>query len=578
MKKVFPAALIVVVSAVLLQVGYWYGQRSAGKAANPVKEVLYYVDPMNPAHTSTEPGLAPCGMKMEPVYAAAGRVSARNSGVDIASRGAVFVSPDKQQLVGIRVDAVEKGPLAHRIRTLGRVVPDEDRTYRLNIITDGIVRDLFNSSTGSLVQKNERLATYFSREFLAAEQAFFYALNTFDRLKATEDKPDPDFPAQALSLSNSQLQSATENLETLGMAKLQIEELAKTRQYMREIDVYAPATGIILQRNISPGQRIERGAELFRLADLGRVWVMADLFETDGRFFLPGSTALVRLPHQSAPFHAMVSNVPPQFDPVARTLKIRLEVDNPDFTLRPDMFVDVEFTAAVQEAVSVPTDALMDSGARKVVYVSLGDGYFEPRDVRTGWRTSERIEILEGLLPGEMVVVSGNFLLDSESRMKLARAGLSGKTGICPSCGMPVQESRAKAEGRVAEHEGKTYLFCSDACKRQFEEGKPAAMRPVSHDRSHQAEAKPAPVKEHESFQLCPVCLMRVRVTKAEALGRFMEHSGLRLHFCSDICKEEFSAHPQLYPARTREGAVRSGNAHQSRFRGAANGAGEGGA
>ena len=166
---------------------------------------------------------------------------------------------------------------------------------------------------------------------------------------------------------------------------------------------------------------------------------------------------------------ATVSEVLPEFDPATLTLKVRLEMDNPKFALRPGMFVDVEFPINMPPTVNVPVDAIMDSGLKKTVFVDRGNGYFEPRRVKTGWRLGDRVEIIEGLEPGERIVVSGNFLIDSESRMKLAAAGMFGEVTKDPVCGLNVDESKAKAAGFPSTFKDQTYYFCSEGCKQHFE-------------------------------------------------------------------------------------------------------------
>lgn len=576
MKRVLAGILLCALPAGIFLAGFWYGHGAPGGRPEEKRKILYYVDPMNPAHTSDEPCLAPCGMPMEPVYEDGGRAAGGGGGNTASSPGSVRIDAEKRQIVGIRTEAVEKAPFHYTIRTSGRVVPNEDRVYRISTVTDGIVRNLYRSSTGTLVMKDERLASFYSREFLSAQQAYFYALRTFERLKPTEDEPDPDQPEQEFSLTNSQLESAIENLETLGMGRRQIEELAESRQYTREIYVQAPATGLVLQRNISPGQRFEKNTEFFRLADLSSVWVLADLFEQEAGVIKPGLMARVRLPHQGKSFEAMVSDVPPLFDPASRTLKLRLEVENPSYDLRPDMFVDVEFVAAMPEAVSVPVDAVIDSGLHRIVYMDLGDGYFEPRQVETGWRKGQRIEVVHGLSPGDRIVVTGNFLIDSESRMKLARSSLARGTGKCPSCGMEVLEAKAKAENRLVELKGMKLYFCSDECMKQFGVGGDTAGKP-SGDQSgkgmqmavHRHEEKndepgkgesPPPAHSEsahkpagngaESFDRCPVCSSLVRVSKAAAAGRTVEMEGKVQHFCSDFCMKRFRENPERYGAK----------------------------
>jgi YHS domain-containing protein len=157
----------------------------------------------------------------------------------------------------------------------------------------------------------------------------------------------------------------------------------------------------------------------------------------------------------------------PQFDPATRTLKVRLEAANPGFILRPDMFVDVEYPISLPAALTVPTEAILDTGLYRTVFVDVGDGYFEPRHIETGWRMGDRVEITKGLMEGERIVVSGNFLIDSESRLRTAAMGLRDNAVEDPVCGMQVDP--VKAGGQKSEYKGKTYYFCSELCKSRFD-------------------------------------------------------------------------------------------------------------
>ena len=164
-----------------------------------------------------------------------------------------------------------------------------------------------------------------------------------------------------------------------------------------------------------------------------------------------------------------MSTVLPQFDPATRTLKVRLEADNPGYVLRPDMFVDVELPVTFPPAIVVPAAAVLDLGMRKTVFVARGDGFFEPRQVETGWRFGNRVEIVKGLDPGERIVVSGNFLIDSESRMELAASGKYGTLARDPVCGSDVAVKKAEKTGRASVYKGKLYYFSSAECKQQFD-------------------------------------------------------------------------------------------------------------
>ena len=371
-KPIYLIAFLVILTAFLA--GSWYGSRKTGQSgpANG-RRILHYVDPMNPAHTSPEPGLAPCGMKMEPVYADREGQEAPPANLP---PGAVKVTSQKQQLIGVRLGVVEKAPFKHTLRALGRVAVDETRIYRLNAFVDGWILKVFNNSTGSLVMKDEPLASFYSRDFITAEQAYFYALSTLDRLKTGDQLIE-----NQLIATSAQIRGAEENLENLGMSKSQIKELARTRRLTQDILISAPVTSFVLTRNVSPGQKISRNDDLYKLADLSHVWIMADLYDNEAKYAQPGAKVRVIPPKENKTLWARVSDILPQVDPVTRTFKVRLEADNLDYTLRPDMFVDLEFPVNLPAAVTVPADAIIDTGLKKTVLVDRGNGYFEPREV-----------------------------------------------------------------------------------------------------------------------------------------------------------------------------------------------------
>jgi YHS domain-containing protein len=355
-------------------------------------------------------------------------------------------------------------------------------------------------------------------------------------------------------------------LKNLGMGDLQIDELVHTRKFMEDVNIVSPAAAFILVRNVSPGQRFDKGTELFRLADLSRVWILTDVFERDVPLVESGKLARVTVPGRKEAFEATVSQALPQFDNVTRTLKLRLEADNPGFALKPDMFVDVEFAVSLPETLVVPADAVLDAGLRKTVFVDRGNGCFEPRPVETGWRLGESVEIARGLMPGERIVVSGNFLLDSESRMKLAAAGVHGTPTTDPVCGMAVDESKARAASLTSEHAGGTIFFCGDGCKKQFDAepgrylNKPVAAA-ATHASTESHTASPGAAKAHDSpvpmkteptgpterRSKDPVCNMQVEEAEARSAGRFSRHEGREIFFCSEPCKQRFDKDPAQF-------------------------------
>jgi RND family efflux transporter MFP subunit len=418
---------------------------------------------MHPEYKSDHAGDCPsCGMRLEPVYAgAAGKRGTSRAGL-------VEVTAAQQQLIGVRTGIVERSSGSNALRVSGRIAPDDSRVYRIVAATDGWVRELGRNPAGALVRPNEVLASYFVRDLVSAQQNYLYAYQT----NAVAQQPNvvPQRNSAALNL-----RLALDALRSLGMTDAEIEELQQKGQPSAEMHLYAPAAGLVLARNISSGQRFEKGAELYRIADLSHVWVVADIFEKDRDLLTPGSIAAVR--YRGREFRARMSDFLPQFDPQSRTLKTRFEADNPGYALRPDMFVDLELQVNMPAGVTVPSDAIIDSGLRKTVYVDRGEGFFEPRLVKTGWRIGDRVSITEGLNPGERIVVSGNFLIDSESRMKTAAAApvnappANTVTRAAPTkdpvCGMEV-DAKAPQLIQVRFH-GRSYAFCSSKCKHDFE-------------------------------------------------------------------------------------------------------------
>ena len=380
--------------------------------------------------------------------------------------GTVRVTPDKQQMIGVRTGVVEKASVKHFIRTVGRVAPDEKRVYRLVAGIDGWIRETYNNDTGTLVKKDERLASFYSPQFRAAQIAYLSLLGSGeDRFQAGGRQALA--PSQQASVS---FQTVIDALESLGMSQQQMKELAETRQITDRVFIVAPVTGFIIARNVSPGQRFDKGTEWYRLADLSKVWILADLYGMEARHFRPGMNVKVSLPDQGKTFQTQVSNVLPQFDPSTRTLKLRLEVDNPGFTLRPDMFVDVELPVQMPPAITVPADAILDSGLKKTVFVDRGNGFFEPRQVKTGWRLGDRVEILQGLAAGERIALSGTFLLDSESRMEQAAAGMSGSLAKDPVSGLDISIRKAEKAGLKSTYQQKVYYFASGENRARFDQ------------------------------------------------------------------------------------------------------------
>jgi Cu(I)/Ag(I) efflux system membrane fusion protein len=333
--------------------------------------------------------------------------------------GTVRISEANRKRMGIHLETVERKSHKQIIRLLGRVTADETRIYRINAAVEGWIRDVTEVTTGSRVGRDRVLAWFYSPEFLSAQQAYIYALSSMDRFQASRKEPTAQ-----IALTRLNIQQYKDSLRNLGMSDIQIEQIGETRQYTESIEIRAPAGGFVTFRNITKGLRFEKGTELFRIVDLSRIWILADVYENDIGGIRPGTNVKVILKQQQKVIPARVSDILPQFDAATRTMKVRLEAENPGFVLRPDMFVDLVFPLETSEALTVPAEAVIDSGLRKTVYVESGRDFLQPREIETGRRYGNRVEIVRGLVPGERIVVSGNFLIDAESKMDLALTGM----------------------------------------------------------------------------------------------------------------------------------------------------------
>jgi membrane fusion protein, copper/silver efflux system len=369
---------------------------------------LYYMDPMHPAYRSDRPGKAPdCGMDLVPVYA-----DARAVPPSVSSPGILRLTPDQEEAASLETETVQTAPAAHAVRTVGRVQPDESLTYRVTAGVDGWVRRVFSDRTGTHVRRGETLSSFFSRDISGPQQAYLYALDAYERLQRT---PSP--PGDQLTLATQQLARTRDNLQFLGMGQAQIEELGRTRHEVVDFNLTAPADGLILERHVAVGQRFMKGDLLYRLANLERVAVLADVHPGDAASLGGNGTARITL-DGLPPLDAKIAAAPPQFDEQGRIGKLRLDVDNSGRRLVPGMIVNVALDLPARSAITVHADAIIDSGSTTRVFIALGNGRYQLREVETGWQEGDRVEIRSGLEAGQRVVTAGAFLLDSESRMK----------------------------------------------------------------------------------------------------------------------------------------------------------------
>lgn len=410
------------------------------------RKVLYWVDPMHPAYKSDKPGTAPdCGMELEPVYADGGDAAthgAEHKGYpdnpSAMPAGTVEITPEKQQLIGVKYGEVEKHGGARTIRALGKVTADETRIQHIHTKIEGWIDQVFVDYIGQLVRKGQPLLTLYSPEMLASQRELLLAA------KAAETMKDNPLPA-AFDQSQSLLQAARRRLELWDLSDAQIEQVLKSGQPIKNVTLYSPIAGYVTDRKAFPQLKVAPETDLYTIVDLSRVWIMADVFESDAPDIRMGAQARVSL--QAIPgrtFLARIDNIQPQVDPATRTLKVRLDMENPGLLFKPDMYANVDFQVNIPAEITVPAEAVLDSGERKTVFVDRGNGFLEPRRVTTGEHIGDRVQILSGLTGGERIVISGNFLIDSESQMKAATADM----GAMPA----MTKEPAQASGEHAGH------------------------------------------------------------------------------------------------------------------------------
>jgi Cu(I)/Ag(I) efflux system membrane fusion protein len=375
--------------------GYWQG-RSNTKADHSAS-----------SHSSSEASAASGSME----------------GHDMGSEG-INVSPEKQQLVGIRTAVAEVRPLVKKIRTVGIVTYDETKVAQVFSKVDGWVEKLFVNYTGKLVQKGQPLFTYYSPDLVTTQEEYLLALDAKQKLGSSSIR---EISAGADSL----LESAHRRLALWDISEDQIGELQKSRKPKKSLTLFSPISGFVIKKDVLQGMRVMPDKELYTIADLSTVWVNADIYEYELAQIRVGQKATIDLSYFPGPtFNGRVAWISPVLDEKTRTAKVRLEFPNHDFALKPEMYTNVEIGIDAGRKLAVPDEAVLDSGLRKVVFLDKGNGRFAPAEVKLGAKYDNLYEVLDGLSPGEKILASASFLLDSESRLNEAMGAMAGMPGM----------------------------------------------------------------------------------------------------------------------------------------------------
>ena len=364
------------------------------------KKKNMYRSTMNPDEVSDKPGKDSMGMDMVPF-----EVEESGTVTEVGGRIQVKISPERQQLIGIKTASVKSQPIHKLIKAVGRVDYAEPNMSFVNLKFDGWVEKLCVNSTGRAVRKGEPLFDIYSPELVSAEQEYLIALKA----------------GAALGDVSSILNSAREKLRLWDVTDSQVEELGRSGQFKKTVTVYSPGSGIVIEKNVIQGQKIMAGENLFKIADLSRVWIIGEVYEYELPFIKTGQEVKISLSYYPGEsFAGQITYIYPYLKPETRTNQVRIEVANPGLKLKPEMFANLEIQVDYGTRLTVPSDAVLDAGDTKIVFVAKGDGYFEPREVKLGVRGQDMYEVLGGLSEGENVVTSANFLVDSESSLKAA--------------------------------------------------------------------------------------------------------------------------------------------------------------
>ncbi len=366
------------------------------KAASGERKIKYWVAPMDPTYISDKPGKSPMGMDLVPVY--------EDGAPGQSAPGGVSIDPRVVQNMGVRVEPVRRQTVFRHVRSIGEIEVGEDQISAVNLRFSGWVERIHVDKTGDPVERGETLFEIYSPEIVAAQQEYLLALRIHG-------------PGSDLA------RSARRRLELWNLAEGDVASIARSGEVRRTFPIRAPRSGYVLDKNVVEGARVEAGEDLYRVGDLSRIWVTAEIYEFDAPWLEVGQPARMELSYEEGKvLEGKVAYIYPTLNEITRTLAVRLEFENPDMRLKPGMFatVYIQFRRR-DDVVAIPTEAILDSGRRKIVFVSVGEGRFEPREIVTGLTGDQHVtEVISGLEEGDQVVVSGQFLIDSESQLEEA--------------------------------------------------------------------------------------------------------------------------------------------------------------
>jgi len=372
------------------------------------KKIKYWAAPMDPKYIRNEPGKSPMGMDLVPVYA--------EDGEDKEPASTIRIDPVTIQNMGVRLGRVKRKPLSKYIRAFGNITYDERRIYTVNTKFNGWIEQLYVNFIGETVKKGQPLFEIYSPELVTAQEEYLLALQQNRDLKDSSYARIRDGAQRLLKASHTRLRY-------WDLSEKQIKKIENTGNVKKTLTIYSPARGVVIKKNAFQGHYVKAGQHQYEIADLSKVWVDVDIYEYEFPWVRKGMPAKMELSYiPGKVFNGNVLFVYPFLTAKTRTARLRLEFPNADYQLMPDMYANVTLESAiVGDSLVIPQEAVIDSGVRKIVFVALGKGKFQPREVKLGVEGNDNeFQVLEGLQENEEIVISAQFMLDSESRLREA--------------------------------------------------------------------------------------------------------------------------------------------------------------
>jgi RND family efflux transporter MFP subunit len=377
-----------------------------GETGQKQRKIKYWRAPMDPAYIRNKPGKSPMGMDLIPVY------EDEEEGAD---RNVIKIDPTTVQNLGVRTARVSRGPLTAVIRTVGRVTYDEERIEHIHTKVSGWVENLYVNTTGEPVRKGQKLLSIYSPDLVATQEEYLQALQY---KKETSESQFSDVKSGADTL----IEATRRRLLFMDIDPAQIDSLERSGKVQKTMALRSPSSGIVIDKKVLEGMMVTPGTELYTVANISTVWVMGSVYEYELPFIRKGQEANITLPYYPGiTYRGKISFIYPYLSPDTRTVQVRMVFENPGLRLKPDMYADVMIKSKVTEkALLVPSEAVIRTGTRSIVIKALGEGKFLPKEVVLGPEGQGVVQVKSGLSEGDMVVTSGQFLIDSESNLREA--------------------------------------------------------------------------------------------------------------------------------------------------------------